>query len=299
MWQGALLETIARLSAVDATLATFTAAGDVRRELANHGFKVEKIPGFGRKREMIRASFSTMPEISVSSPSRKRSSAQHLPWSILPPNQYEYRSALIIGAGLAGAHSAFALAQRGWKVTVLEKEKDVANAASGNAQGILYAGLSADDSYLGRYNLFSLGFAQRAYRECWDKSEAGEQCGVLYLAQSETEEAALKRLCELWREETDFVRWLLPAEASTLANVPIAHPAMWVVQTGWLQPRSVCERLLAHDNMTLKHREVKNLRSTTATSSRLGQNNSVIAEAPGLHSCQCLRLHIPLMRPGG
>lgn len=40
------------------TFATFTAAGQVRRDLAQAGFRVEKQPGFGRKREMIRGGFA-------------------------------------------------------------------------------------------------------------------------------------------------------------------------------------------------------------------------------------------------
>jgi len=48
---------MARLSTDGASYATFTAAGDVRRGLAAAGFSVEKISGFGRKREMIRGRY--------------------------------------------------------------------------------------------------------------------------------------------------------------------------------------------------------------------------------------------------
>lgn len=58
MWQPALFEQMARLSHVDTTFATFTSAGMVRRGLAAAGFKVNKQPGFGRKREMISGYFS-------------------------------------------------------------------------------------------------------------------------------------------------------------------------------------------------------------------------------------------------
>jgi tRNA U34 5-methylaminomethyl-2-thiouridine-forming methyltransferase MnmC len=36
------------------TFATYTAAGWVRRNLQAAGFDVEKVPGFGGKREMMR-----------------------------------------------------------------------------------------------------------------------------------------------------------------------------------------------------------------------------------------------------
>lgn len=52
MWSDIVFASMARLSAEGATFATFTAAGPVRRGLMQAGFKVEKIRGFGRKREM-------------------------------------------------------------------------------------------------------------------------------------------------------------------------------------------------------------------------------------------------------
>jgi len=58
MWQPALFAQMARLSSPHTTFATFTSAGIVRRGLTATGFKVIKIPGFGRKREMITGHFT-------------------------------------------------------------------------------------------------------------------------------------------------------------------------------------------------------------------------------------------------
>lgn len=55
MWTDNLYEHIARLSKNGATLATFTAAGAVRRGLQAVGFDVQKVKGFGHKREMLAA----------------------------------------------------------------------------------------------------------------------------------------------------------------------------------------------------------------------------------------------------
>jgi tRNA 5-methylaminomethyl-2-thiouridine biosynthesis bifunctional protein len=57
MWTDALYDHMARLSRPGTRCATFTAAGVVRRGLARAGFRVEKAPGFGRKRHMTRAVF--------------------------------------------------------------------------------------------------------------------------------------------------------------------------------------------------------------------------------------------------
>jgi tRNA 5-methylaminomethyl-2-thiouridine biosynthesis bifunctional protein len=53
MWQPALFSQMARLSHAGTTIATFTSAGQVRRNLMAAGFNVQKRPGFGKKREML------------------------------------------------------------------------------------------------------------------------------------------------------------------------------------------------------------------------------------------------------
>ena len=53
MWQPALFAELARLSRPGTTLATFTSAGFVRRGLQDAGFVMQRVAGFGRKREML------------------------------------------------------------------------------------------------------------------------------------------------------------------------------------------------------------------------------------------------------
>lgn len=52
LWEPALLRAVADHTAPDGTFATYTAAGAVRRGLADAGFEVTRRPGFGRKRHM-------------------------------------------------------------------------------------------------------------------------------------------------------------------------------------------------------------------------------------------------------
>jgi len=52
MWQPTLMTQVARHTAPGGSFATYTAAGFVRRALAEAGFTVTRRPGFGRKRHM-------------------------------------------------------------------------------------------------------------------------------------------------------------------------------------------------------------------------------------------------------
>jgi tRNA 5-methylaminomethyl-2-thiouridine biosynthesis bifunctional protein len=54
MWSQEVFDRVAKLSPSGTTVATFTAAGFVRRGLVAAGFKMERAKGFGRKRHMLR-----------------------------------------------------------------------------------------------------------------------------------------------------------------------------------------------------------------------------------------------------
>jgi tRNA U34 5-methylaminomethyl-2-thiouridine-forming methyltransferase MnmC len=56
-WSPMLLEQIGRLSAPQATLATFTAASAVRRGLESSGWMIDKVKGFGSKRHRLKGIF--------------------------------------------------------------------------------------------------------------------------------------------------------------------------------------------------------------------------------------------------
>lgn len=58
MWSDKLFMQMARLSNKDSTFATFTSAGLVRRGLHDVGYSVDKVVGFGKKREMLAGYFS-------------------------------------------------------------------------------------------------------------------------------------------------------------------------------------------------------------------------------------------------
>lgn len=54
LWGADLMRQVARHTAPGGTVATYTAAGDVRRALADAGFDVTRCAGYGRKRHMTR-----------------------------------------------------------------------------------------------------------------------------------------------------------------------------------------------------------------------------------------------------
>jgi tRNA U34 5-methylaminomethyl-2-thiouridine-forming methyltransferase MnmC len=54
LWRAELLVEVAAHTAPNGTLATYTAAGHIRRTLADVGFSIDRIPGYGHKRHMTK-----------------------------------------------------------------------------------------------------------------------------------------------------------------------------------------------------------------------------------------------------
>jgi len=104
MWSDELFTRIRQLSHTGTTAATFSAAAIVKQGLKLAGFSIQKVPGFGRKREMVKASMEQAPITDHQDSLKPRSYSLHpVPWTIdaaatLPAE----KQALIIGGGLAG-----------------------------------------------------------------------------------------------------------------------------------------------------------------------------------------------------
>ena len=102
MWTEALFSEMRRLSlqtwqetSTPASIATFTAAGLVKRGLKGAGFSIRKQPGFGRKRDMLAGQF----ELSCG-PERPQAHALP-PWVRLPKSCRSGSFIAVVGAGLA------------------------------------------------------------------------------------------------------------------------------------------------------------------------------------------------------
>jgi len=258
MWSDALFSSIARLSMRSTTAATFSAAGIVKRGLRSAGFTVKKVPGYGRKREMVSAFFSNpeipSPETTTLSDGETPALPTQLPplpvWCQADQSpDYSKRTALIVGGGLAGCHSARALAERGWNVTVLERAAQLATGGSGNRQGVVYARLSPQFETQAAFNVSCLQFALRFYRPFWQQEGFGASCGVLQLAHTEQEAAWQERLREQFERAPDLVQFVSVEQANQLAGVPLKTGGIFFPKAGWIDPAALCHSLVDHPSI--------------------------------------------------
>ncbi|MFT5033885.1 MAG: tRNA 5-methylaminomethyl-2-thiouridine biosynthesis bifunctional protein [Bacteroidia bacterium] len=260
MWSAALLDHVAALSKPACSFATFTSTGFVRRGLQARGFSVEKISGFGHKRAILRGALSSnisshdsnsdKPPATFGAQTSKRHQrgVENAAW-YLSKAQARPRSVVVVGAGLAGCHTAAALAKRGLQVTVLEQNTTIASGASGNPQAILYTKLSHQAGQLNQYALASFLYACRLYRAM--PNLPGNLCGVLQLFGAE-QETQFNKLRRAFAHQDNWCQFVDEFKASELAGLAINSAAVYFPQAGWLRPRALCEQLLEHKNIHLK-----------------------------------------------
>ncbi|MFG6667242.1 bifunctional tRNA (5-methylaminomethyl-2-thiouridine)(34)-methyltransferase MnmD/FAD-dependent 5-carboxymethylaminomethyl-2-thiouridine(34) oxidoreductase MnmC [Halomonas sp. HNIBRBA4712] len=268
MWQPALFEAMAERSRPGATFATFTCAGVVKRGLKAAGFSIRKVPGFGRKREMLAGEIIEPP-----ADHRRRLT----PW-FTPPTPRLARQVAVIGAGLAGACAAAALARRGVNVTVLEREAPGAG-ASGNRQGALYVKLAAETNDQSRFYLAGLLYSAR-WLGGLDGSEAfWSPCGVVQLAPNEREASRQRRFLTRHPLGEAVVR-AHQGSLEALADVAgHTEHALYYPQAGWVRPATLCRALLAHPRITLEKAEVTGLEAqTSGWRLALGDNSAMEAD---------------------
>lgn len=139
MWADAVFGHIARLSRPGARAGTFTVAGAVRRGLSQAGFAVEKVPGFGRKRERLEAVFEGPASARASSPANG--------------------PVAVIGTGIAGLTCARALAARNLPMTLL----GAGESASAGPAVLMTPRLEAADRPHVRATLAAFEFARAIY----------------------------------------------------------------------------------------------------------------------------------------
>jgi tRNA 5-methylaminomethyl-2-thiouridine biosynthesis bifunctional protein len=226
MWEPRTLRHLGRLAAPGATLATWSVAAPVRAALEGAGFQVEKRPGFGSKKEMSTGSL-------IPRPSRV---------SAASPNSHRTRSAIVIGAGIAGAAVCERLAARGWRVTLLERQ-GAPPAGPGRHAGVFHPVVTRDDSLFARLTraafLHSLNYWTSLGNLEW------ERCGVLQLARDEKEQAAQRAALGMLGLPPGYAQHVTREAASALAGVPVAADGIWYPSAGWIRPLSLVAAQLA------------------------------------------------------
>ena len=243
LWSEDIAKQIYRLTQSSGTIATYTAASDVRKSFSNAGFEVCKIPGYGKKREMLIGSITNKQ-------TTQKHTLKHRSWLISRTAQSHrdksQKSAIVIGAGMTGAAISSALARRGWQVTIIDKNSSLASEGSGNANAILMPRLSVDHDTQSQLTLLGFLYSLRYFHQLQTCSDefTWHQCGAIQIPRDE----AQWRRMQLIASQENIARSLLDPvdqqQASELANCSVASAGWHLPLAGWLTPSELCSALI-------------------------------------------------------
>ena len=216
-----LLKRLGRLAAPGATLVVDHADASLHAGLRTAGFEVTRQP--------------------VADPWPAHTVARHAPQGTRrgPPLPQPYRGtrkAVVVGAGLAGAAVARALADSGWQVRVLDRHAQAAAEASGNAAGLFHGTVHSQDGPHARLLRAASLLAERRLRPAVAAGLPGAVRGLLRRAAPGTSLADMQALIDAQSLPADHVQALSAADASARAGVPLSDPAWFFPGGGWVDP---------------------------------------------------------------
>ena len=174
---------------------------------------------------------------------------------------------IVIGAGIAGAACARALADRGWQVKVLDIAPEPCAAASGVPLGVVSCHASPDNNLLSQLTRagmsYTLAFARKHLIEGQDWSPTG----VLERRFADTDHPK-----KPWQEPTEDSVWfshvhLANAEQLNAAGLSSDNSQdLWQPQGAWIKPMALVRALLSHDNIHFMGlHEVESMQKSPAT----------------------------------
>ena len=226
MWDFPIMLKVGGLSKKGTTIATYTSAGQVRRNLEKVGFKMRRVDQQPNKRESLAGLYckNGLPEIPSCS------------------------SSIILGAGLAGATLAHQLAERGLKVTVYDKGQGPVEGASKIPVSMLHSRLLSDSSPSAKLRCHAYHYSIAQLNQSSLKPE-----GAIQIPDQNTSLFKLEKLANLYSPTGDWIELIDQREAENLTKWNIYGPALWFPYSRMIDMPRLCERLLDHPNIKVSY----------------------------------------------
>ncbi|MDD7987122.1 bifunctional tRNA (5-methylaminomethyl-2-thiouridine)(34)-methyltransferase MnmD/FAD-dependent 5-carboxymethylaminomethyl-2-thiouridine(34) oxidoreductase MnmC [Lentisphaera marina] len=264
MWNQDVFRLLANHSREGTTLATFTAAGFVRRGLMEAGFAMEKVPGFAGKRHRLNGVFE---------PGSRRFAKIELPWYV-HKKQKPNGKPIIIGSGIAGTSIAREFFKKGIQSQIIDISGEVASGASGNRRGMIMPLFTQHGNHQEMLTVCGAEYSLRALEDLGVSTDP-----QVYELDVKCENDQLYENAEK-RHGTDYVH--------REKEFPYAKQALYMQQSAVINPVEVCEVFLRESQTELVKGQVQKIEFkdqlwalTMSDGSQLSSDTLIIAAGTG------------------
>lgn len=278
MWDTWRLRRLPRLAAPGATLATWCVAEPLRQGLRAAGFAVDTVDTAG-----------TVEKAGPGANAMAFTVARFAPRFASPPPPGQavakgVQRVAVVGAGLAGAAVAQALAGRGLQVTVFDRQPHCAGETSGNPGGLFHGIVHGADGPHARWLRAAALHGQRVLAPLLaDGRVAGCLDGLLRGEQA-LDGPAMQALLQRLALPADYVQ-VVADDAAGLADTATAR---WLYPGGgWVSPADLCAAWLQTPGITTRYGQpIQALRPTGQGGWQLLDGNGLaLAEAHAVVLC--------------
>jgi tRNA 5-methylaminomethyl-2-thiouridine biosynthesis bifunctional protein len=225
MWSPELLGRMAETCGRGSRVTTFTAAGRVRRALAEAGFAMRRVDQRPHKRESLAGVFEK--------PGRE---PVHRPGTVT-----------VFGSGLAGAATARELADSDVDVELIESAPTIAAGASRIPITVMHPRLHHDGGPVATLKATAYAHAVAACRDYLANPATGlQRRGALQFASSNFPEDRLRAVAERYGSSGLGLELLGPDDATARTGIPTSSPALWFPDACVVNTPLFCRFLLEH-----------------------------------------------------
>ncbi|WP_296174254.1 tRNA (5-methylaminomethyl-2-thiouridine)(34)-methyltransferase MnmD [Psychrobacter sp. UBA2769] len=257
LWAESIFTQMQRLSRTGTTAATYSCAGIVKRGLQTHGFEINKVKGFGRKREMLTAVMADNAHSLALNDDNN--------FSVLPnPLSHIPSHTVVIGAGVAGLLTAWTLANRGMTVTIIDKVAPLAG-ASGNPRALLAPNMTPIHHVYEHLHSIGYLYSGRLYR--YFNQQAELQQTPLILEQTGTLDLLIKTnigTAQIADYPNEMATTITTAEALRLSGLKTKDLAdnLYLPQSGLVNPQALKTVILKDPNISYQQLSVTDIKET-------------------------------------
>lgn len=258
LWEAQVLNQIVRLSDYGTTFASFSVAGILKRGLKAHGIHISRPRGFGHKREMLKAIWpfpehEFTPTVKVNQPSIQ----QHF---------------AVIGAGIAGLHCAWSLAQRGHRVTLVDQSLPLSG-ASGNPLALLNPKLCPITQCNDHLMVVCWQYARRFYQNF----DAFRPIQV--------NQIALKASDSLLNLAEQYPKDVLDAHSAQQSSLETQYDYLTLHHAGVISPQLFCNQVLQHPLIEFKQFKVNQILEIDGTVQLLSSEQAILESNAAIVCC--------------